>query len=207
MEARLKEDILQEAARYMNKVMVSDELPDGQMIDQWEQIGQDCVQTPLEVYESLQAEGYQVDYERIPITDEKSPKERDFDLLVSASANSPYFTLQIWGLENFRACTWHDNLLQVQRLSQVDVGTRLVFNCQMGRGRTTTGMVVATLIHLRRIGATGLPRSSSMGQILEAPKEVIYDMPDSEEALRRGEYTVIRSLIRVLEVSFPPKNM
>jgi hypothetical protein len=47
------------------------------------------------VYESLQAEGYQVDYERIPITDEKSPKERDFDLLVSASANSPYFTLQI----------------------------------------------------------------------------------------------------------------
>jgi hypothetical protein len=95
MEARLKEDILQEAARYMNKVMVSDELPDGQMIDQWEQIGQDCVQTPLEVYESLQAEGYQVDYERIPITDEKSPKERDFDLLVSASANSPYFTLQI----------------------------------------------------------------------------------------------------------------
>jgi hypothetical protein len=53
----------------------------------------------------------------------------------------------------------------------------------------------------------GLPRSSSMGQILEAPKEVIYDMPDSEEALRRGEYTVIRSLIRVLEVSFPPQNM
>jgi hypothetical protein len=49
MEARLKEDVLQEAARYMNKVMVSDELPDGQMIDQWEQIGQDCVQTPLEV--------------------------------------------------------------------------------------------------------------------------------------------------------------
>jgi hypothetical protein len=77
----------------------------------------------------------------------------------------------------------------------------------MGRGRTTTGMVVATLIHLRCIGATGLPRSSSMGQILEAPKEVIYDMPDSEEALRRGEYTVIRSLIRVLEVSFLPQNM
>jgi len=38
----------------------------------------------LQVYESLQAEGYSVDYERIPITDEKSPKERDFDSLVSA---------------------------------------------------------------------------------------------------------------------------
>lgn len=35
--------------RYQSKVMVSDELPDGQMIDQWEPIGQDSVQTPLEV--------------------------------------------------------------------------------------------------------------------------------------------------------------
>ena len=29
-------------------------------------------------------EGYLVDYERVPITDEKSPKERDFDILVSS---------------------------------------------------------------------------------------------------------------------------
>lgn len=28
-------------------------------------------------------EGYLVDYERVPITDEKSPKEMDFDILVS----------------------------------------------------------------------------------------------------------------------------
>lgn len=26
---------------------------------------------------------YLVDYERVPITDEKSPKEQDFDILVS----------------------------------------------------------------------------------------------------------------------------
>jgi hypothetical protein len=30
-------------------MMVSDELPDGQMIDQWEPIGPNSVQTPLEV--------------------------------------------------------------------------------------------------------------------------------------------------------------
>ena len=35
--------------RYANKIMVSDELPDGQMVDQWEPIGPDSVQTPLEV--------------------------------------------------------------------------------------------------------------------------------------------------------------
>lgn len=168
MEARLKVDVLEEAARYANKIMVSDELPDGQMIDQWEPVGPNSILTPFEVYESLQAEGYSVDYERIPITDEKSPKERDFDSLV-------------------------------QRLSQAEVGTKLVFNCQMGRGRTTTGMVIATLIHLRRVGASGLPRSSSMGMIHEARDEMLYEVPDTEEALRRGEYTVIRSLIRVLE--------
>lgn len=47
----------------------------------------------------------------------------------------------------------------------------------------------------------GLPRSSSMGMIHEARDEMLYDVPDTEEALRRGEYTVIRSLVRVLEVS------
>lgn len=47
----------------------------------------------------------------------------------------------------------------------------------------------------------GLPRSSSMGMIHEARDEMLYEVPDTEEALRRGEYTVIRSLVRVLEVS------
>ena len=53
------------------------------MVDQWEPISENSVQTPLEVYEELKGEGYLVDYERVPITDEKSPKEQDFDLLVS----------------------------------------------------------------------------------------------------------------------------
>ncbi|KAL2634189.1 hypothetical protein R1flu_005668 [Riccia fluitans] len=168
MEARLKHDVLREASRYQNKVMVSDELPDGQMVDQWEPIGENSVQTPLEVYEMLQAEGYLLDYERVPITDEKSPKERDFDLLV-------------------------------QRVSQVEKDTALIFNCQMGRGRTTTGMVIATLVHLRRAGSSGIPRTSSTGVVHELAEETIYEVPDTEESLRRGEYTVIRSLIRVLE--------
>eukprot|EP00250_Pteridium_aquilinum_P010976 c19759_g1_i1 orf=495-4313(+) len=167
MEDRLKEDILQEAARFSNKVLVNDELPDGQMVDQWEPVSSDSVQTPLEVYEALQSEGYPVCYERVPITDEKSPKERDFDLLV-------------------------------QHLSQVDIGTAVIFNCQMGRGRTTTGMVVSTLVHLKRVGLSGMTRTSSFGQVLQAG-ELRNDVPDSEEAIRRGEYTVIRSLIRVLE--------
>ncbi|KAJ7557303.1 hypothetical protein O6H91_05G121100 [Diphasiastrum complanatum] len=166
MEARLKEDVLREASRYANKFMVSDETPDGQMIDQWEPIDEDSVKTPLEAYEGLRGEGFPVDYERVPITDEKSPKERDFDLLV-------------------------------QRISRTDAGTAFVFNCQMGRGRTTTGMVIATLIHQGRMGI-GLRRISSRAQVHESDDEH-YEVPDNEEAFRRGEYTVVRSLIRALE--------
>jgi len=124
MEFRLKEDILHEASRYGNKILVTDELPNGQMVDQWESVISDTVKTPLEVYEELQHQGYLVDYERVPITDEKAPKEGDFDNLV-------------------------------RRISQVDMETEIVFNCQMGRGRTTTGMVISTLVYLNRIGASG----------------------------------------------------
>ncbi|KAK8341064.1 hypothetical protein V6Z12_A08G140900 [Gossypium hirsutum] len=168
METRLKEDILMEAARYGNKILVTDELPDGQMVDLWERLSSNSVKTPLEVYEELQLKGYLVDYERVPITDEKSPKEMDFDILVN-------------------------------KLSQADIRTEVIFNCQMGRGRTTTGMVIATLVYLNKIGASGIPRTNSIGRVSESGSNVTDNLPNSKEAIRRGEYTVIRSLIRVLE--------
>ncbi|KAK1398683.1 Paladin [Heracleum sosnowskyi] len=168
MEGRLREDILQEASRYGNMILVTDELPDGQMVDQWEPVTHESVKTPLEVYLELQNRSYMVDYERVPITDEKSPKEQDFDILV-------------------------------HRISQADIETQIIFNCQMGRGRTTTGMVIATLIYLNRIGSFGIARTSSLGKISEYGSNVADKMPNSEEAVSRGEYTVIRSLIRVLE--------
>ncbi|KAG2693100.1 hypothetical protein I3760_08G082200 [Carya illinoinensis] len=168
MEARLKDDILMEAARYGNKILVNDELPDGHMVDQWEPVSCDSVKTPLEVYEELQVEGFLVDYERVPVTDEKSPKEADFDCLV-------------------------------HKISQADINTEIIFNCQMGRGRTTTGMVIATLIYFNRIGASGIPRTNSVGTVCDLGPNVVDHFPNSEEAIRRGEYAVIRSLIRVLE--------
>ncbi|KAM0939392.1 putative protein-tyrosine phosphatase [Dioscorea sansibarensis] len=167
MESRLKDDILMEATQYGNKILVTDELPDGQMVDQWEPVMRDSVKTPLEVYEELQLEGYLVDYERVPITDEKSPKERDFDNLLC-------------------------------RISQADIDTEIVFNCQMGRGRTTTGMVIATLVYLNRTGASGIHDTNFIGEV-DSVADVADNTTNSEEAIRRGEYAVIRSLIRVLE--------
>lgn len=161
--------------------------------------------------------------------------------------------------------------------------TEIVFNCQMGRGRTTTGMVISTLVYLNRIGASGehrcyqfvinielvkkynaphaqlydcqvfwisrdylvfiywwqlkaclmrtcltiwlshyalivyaytwifryltcgvlsaagIPRTSSIGKVFYAGNDVDDYSPSSEEAILRGEYAVIRSLVRVLE--------
>lgn len=167
MEDRLKEDVLVEATRYGNKILVTDELPDGQMVDQWEPVSHNSVKTPLEVYEELTHQ-YLVFYERVPVTDEKSPKEQDFDMLV-------------------------------HKISQANVRTEVVFNCQMGRGRTTTGMVIATLIYINRIGASGIQRTHSMGKISDCSSRITDELPNSEESIRRGEYAVIRSLVRVLE--------
>lgn len=43
-----------------------------------------------------------------------------------------------------------DFVFLVRRLWQQPSGTALVFNCQMGRGRTSTGMIIASLLLLRQ---------------------------------------------------------
>ena len=53
---------------------------------------------------------------RLPIVDEKAPSEKDFD-----------------------------DILTILR-SQAGPDTACVFNCQMGKGRTTTGMILACLV-------------------------------------------------------------
>lgn len=46
----------------------------------------------------------------------------------------------------------------------------------------------------------GFPRNNSFGRIFKAGENITVNLPNSEEAIRRGEYAVVRSLIRVLEV-------
>jgi Inositol hexakisphosphate len=75
----------------------------------------------------LAADGYAVDYLRVPVTDEKAPKADDFAVLIGRAWAPPQ-------------------------------GAALVFNCQMGRGRTTTGMIIASLLHVQ---AMSRPDSSS----------------------------------------------
>ena len=86
--------------------------------------------------------GYEVEYTRVPVTDEKAPKEKDFALLM-------------------------------RRLWKPPEGAALIFNCQMGRGRTSTGMIIASLLHLRRrVKSVAMPTEPQGDLYLLAAKAV-----------------------------------
>lgn len=100
MEARLKEDILREAECYGGAIMVIHEMDDGQIFDVWERVNFEAVQTPLEVYRGLEAEGLPIKFARVPITDGRAPKSKDFDTLAmnitSASKDTAFiFNCQV----------------------------------------------------------------------------------------------------------------
>jgi hypothetical protein len=136
------------------------------------------VQTPLEAYAELAQDGYDVDYLRVPITDEKAPKNTDFELLI-------------------------------QRLWNVPEGSALIFNCQMGRGRTTTGTIIATLLQLRKMQAFPVAANGSCSNP-QVPEWFVKSDAALAAAgaaqpvvpcdkLKGGMYGVVRSLLRVLE--------
>jgi hypothetical protein len=173
-----------------------------------------CARAPRQVYAELAEDGYDVEYLRVPVTDEKAPKERDFaELQARLPGRSPASQARVrlrmpappacmhtraagmasWipgGSDAARAgaagaslacsasaralaqaCThappgWRHGYQEEvapraqARLGDPPEGAALVFNCQMGRGRTTTGMVIAALLQLRRrmpAGAATLP--------------------------------------------------
>lgn len=100
MEARLKEDILREAERYGSAIMVIHETDDGHIYDAWEHVTSDVIQTPLEVFKSLEADGFPIKYARVPITDGKAPKSSDIDTMTlniaSASKDTAFvFNCQV----------------------------------------------------------------------------------------------------------------
>lgn len=105
----------------------------------------------------------QLTYSRVPIADETAPEEADFDQLV--------------------------NELKTIACKGVSSGTALVFNCQMGRGRTTTGMVCGSILLLAARGWTAPP---------DAPKKL--PEPTAQERDRkRGEFASILELLRLVD--------
>ncbi|KAJ3409888.1 hypothetical protein HDV05_004169 [Chytridiales sp. JEL 0842] len=194
MEARMKADCINEIKRYGGRVLLHEEesKPEGFMIlPVWETVAVDEIETPLEVYNSILADGFQVDYKRIPITDEQAPIPDVFDQLVD-------------------------------RLLTLDSNSHAIFNCQMGRGRTTTGIVIACLMEIIVPNAKRLCESQRNSEpeeedIFESSHDLhpsvldnlhisgddTYNDDSEEDRIKerylKGEYKIILQLLGVLE--------
>lgn len=121
MEAALKADVLAEAKRYDGRLLLHDEVVNSttgsfEIIPVWETVKDEDVLTPKEMYAMVQREGYRVQYARVAVTDEQAPIPTVFNEMEERVKLA---------LRTQAACVW---------------------NCQMGRGRTTTGMVIASLV-------------------------------------------------------------
>ncbi|KAI0768012.1 inositol hexakisphosphate-domain-containing protein [Trametes elegans] len=176
MEDSLKRDVLQEVREGQGRILLHDEVEERPgsfaIIPIWEQVEEEDIMTPRDVYNLMVKEGYKVDYDRVAVTDEQAPLP---------GALSQLLTRVRSGLQTGHAADF-------------------VFNCQMGRGRTTTGMVTACLIattttweHERE---NALKDEEQSGNAFEQYDSM--DGPSEEEAYLQGEYKVILQLVSVL---------
>lgn len=179
IEERMKLEAINEWKEYDGRLLLHDEKPNEKgefdLVGLWETISLQDIETPKEVFQSIIDEGYQVDYLRIPITDEQAPIPDVFDQLIS-------------------------------RTKDANKGVDVLYNCQMGRGRTTTGMVTACLMAMVMNNEHILDRRGSVA--LESPTAVrrksllgsIYDNEEEsiEDSYYNGEFKIILQLVSML---------
>eukprot|EP00475_Leptophrys_vorax_P003053 TRINITY_DN11766_c0_g1_i1.p1 TRINITY_DN11766_c0_g1~~TRINITY_DN11766_c0_g1_i1.p1 ORF type:complete len:864 (+),score=197.56 TRINITY_DN11766_c0_g1_i1:351-2594(+) len=180
MERYLKSDALHDAEKYGSKLLVHHEADDNSLIAVWKQVSPDDIKTCQEMYTSaMDSNSF---YARVPVTDEQAPLPETFDYIVQ---------MCLGALER-----------QVENVY-------FVFNCQMGRGRTTTGIVIACLwiwkcqdlIKLNQ--KPQLKLDLPVGNVTKSPviRPTLSPADEAklvEESLMNGEYKVIMRLARLL---------
>jgi len=126
--------------------------------------GEDALLTLTELYDSMKTLGFDLSYFRLPIVDEKAPRDIDFDDALTA-------------------------------MRQTDPDSACIFNCQMGKGRTTTGMIVACLLKDMLFG----DRDKKYYTDDKVTKE---EFPDEDEYLeeraKRGQYQIIDNVSKYI---------
>ncbi|CAO0803096.1 unnamed protein product [Mucor circinelloides] len=178
MEERMKLEAINEWKEYDGRLLLHDEKANEKknefdLVGMWESVQIQDIETPKETFQSIIDEGYQVDYLRIPITDEQAPIPDVFDQLICRTKNA-------------------------------NTGVDVLYNCQMGRGRTTTGMVTACLMAM--IMNNDAIMMDKNGHILvDSPqstrKSFIYNSENEEsmeESYLNGEFKIILQLVSML---------
>ncbi|XP_032236615.2 paladin isoform X3 [Nematostella vectensis] len=103
-------------------------------------------------------------YSRVPITATNAPEEQDFDQFINAIKDIP----------------------QVIDVNSAAPLPALIFNCHVGQGRTTTGMVIGCLIMCHR---TGFPPDANTIPVL---------IDENRPNYEKGEFRIIQQLVRNL---------
>jgi len=168
MERRLKADVLRAIYAGSGTFSFYHQMDNMTNALEQETAAPHTVHTLKEIFTNMKGNFPQLLYYRVPITDECAPEEQDIDSLIDI----------------FKA--------------YLDAHNRnaIIFNCQMGRGRTTTGMVCARLFYmLKRNGARN--RSPSGTAATLAPRGVVEEAEavSEEERLKRGWYNVVKRLV------------
>jgi protein tyrosine/serine phosphatase len=85
-EEQLKNEIKAEADKNGGYFLMHEEVKggDGEFRTVPRMVKLTDVQTTREVFDSLKKDGYKVDYQRLPVSDERAPEKQDFDELVRA---------------------------------------------------------------------------------------------------------------------------
>jgi len=91
----------------------------------------------------------------------------------------------------------------VDSLKQEPAATQCVFSCQMGRGRTTLGMIIACLVkeiqistELRRMGDIGLVPQATVDDLIKQKFEApLPRTQDDDDPFIKGEFDVIKELL------------
>ncbi|PCH42051.1 hypothetical protein WOLCODRAFT_119866, partial [Wolfiporia cocos MD-104 SS10] len=176
MEANLKRDVVREVMSGGGRILLHDEVEERpgvfSIIPIWEDVKENDIMTPRDVYNLMVREGYKVNYDRVAVTDEQAPLPAALSQLLDRVRSG---------------------------LNAEEVGD-FIFNCQMGRGRTTTGMVTACLIASTtkwKHELEGLMLDPHVEEEIENGYDLI-DGPSEEEAYLQGEYKTILHLVGVL---------
>jgi len=171
MEKTLKEDATKECTKFENKLLIHAESDTGNLEAEWEEVSSEKIQTCREAYSSSF----------------KAAEQQNQDIACS------YYRLPITD-EQAPPPSIVDKFVRLFESSPSD--SVFIFNCQMGRGRTTTGMIVYALwkhkCNLCRIPSVQSTPRKSRSAAEESSEE------KSKEALINGEYNSVLALLRIL---------
>jgi hypoxanthine phosphoribosyltransferase len=171
IESKLKSDVCRELELYDGKILLHSETENGSILPIWEH---STAETVLSLQEAMSL-----------VKDEMSiysPNTSAQDLLDTTNKISLMYYRVPQTAESAPEAEDMDKMIHILRSINLEC-TSVVINCQIGIGRSTVGMVVATLI-LRWLGMENIPLISKKS----------FDSP----VTKNYNYQVIHSLLRVI---------